>query len=80
MGKRSIHKAMLDISERGVCSTFERTFFNVRIFNPRSPTYQGKNMPQLYTLHKKENKNQYMNRSVLQLEKGSFVPLVFTTT
>ena len=36
-------------------------------------------MPQLYTLHKKEKKNQYMNR-VLQLKKGSFVPLVFTTT
>jgi len=36
-------------------------------------------MPQLYTQHEKENKNQYMNR-VLQLEKGSFVPLVFTTT
>ena len=33
----------------------------------------------LYTLHKKEKKNQYMNR-VLQLEKGSFVSLVFTTT
>ena len=34
-------------------------------------------MPQLYILHEKE-KNQYMNR-VLQLEKGSFVPLIFTT-
>ena len=54
-------------------------FFDVRIFNPKSPTYQGKTMPQLYTLHEKENKNQYMNR-VLQLEKGSFVSLVFTTT
>ena len=36
-------------------------------------------MPQLYTLHEKEKKNQYMNQ-VLQLEKGSFVSLVFTTT
>ena len=72
-------KARLDISARGVWSTFERTFFDVRIFNPKSPTYQGKTMPQLYTLHEKEKKNQYMNR-VLQLEKGSFVPLVFTTT
>ena len=60
-------------------STFERTFFDVRIFNPKSPTYQRKTMPQLYILHEKEKKNEYMNR-VLQLEKGSFVPLVFTTT
>ena len=44
-------KARLDISARGVWSTFERTFFDVRIFNPKSPTYQGKTMPQLCTLH-----------------------------
>ena len=50
----------------------------MRIFNPKSPAYQGKTMPQLYTLHEKEKKNQYMNR-VLQLEKGSFAPFVFTT-
>ena len=72
-------KARLDISARGVWSTFERTFFDVPIFNPKSASYQSKTMPQLYTLHENEKKNQYMNR-VLQLEKGSFVPLVFTTT
>ena len=72
-------KARLDISARGVWSTFERTFFDVRIFNAKSQSYQAKTLPQLYNLHEKEKKNQYMNR-VLQLEKGSFVPLVFTTT
>jgi len=72
-------KARLDISAVGVWSTFERTFFDVRIFNPNSPSYKGRTLPQLYTQHEKEKKYQYMNR-VLQLEKGSFVPLVFTTT
>ena len=72
-------KARLDISARGVWSTFERTFFDVRIFNPKSVSYQSRTMPQLYALHEDEKKSQYMNR-VLQLEKGSFVPLVFTTT
>jgi len=38
-----------------------------------------KTLTQLYTQHEKEKKNQYMNR-VLQSEKGTFVPLVFTTT
>ena len=69
-------KARLDISARGVWSTFKRTFFDVRIFKI---AYQGKTMPQLYTMHEKEKNNQYMNR-VLQLKKGSFVPYVFTTT
>ena len=72
-------KARQDISARGVWSTFERTFFDVRIFNPKSVSYQSRTMPQLYALHEDEKKSQYMNR-VLQLEKGSFVPLVFTTT
>ena len=72
-------KARLDISARGVWSTFERTFFDVRIFNPRSTSYKSKSLQQMYSLHEKEKKNQYMNR-VLQLEKGTFVPLVFTTT
>ena len=62
-------KARLDISARGVWSTFERTFFDVRIFNPKSASYQSKTLPQLYTLHENEKKSQYMNR-VLQLEKG----------
>ena len=72
-------KARLDISARGVWSTFEKTFFDVRVFNPRSPSYRMKTLTQLYTQHEKEKKNQYMNR-VLQSEKGTFVPLVFTTT
>ena len=72
-------KARLDISARGVWSTFEKTFFDVRIFNAKSLSYRSKTLPQLYSQHEKEKKSQYMNR-VLQLEKGSFVPLVFTTT
>ena len=47
-------KAKIDMSARGVWSTFEKTFFDVCIFNPTSPAYQGKTMPQLYTLHEKK--------------------------
>ena len=56
-------------------STFERTFFDVRIFNAKSLSYQSKILPQLYNLYEKENKNR-----VLQLEIGLFIPLIFTTT
>ena len=66
--------ARLDISAWVVWSTFERTFFDVRIFNPKSDSYQSRTKPQLYALHENEKKSQYMNR-VLQLEKGSLVPL-----
>jgi len=72
-------KARLDVSCRGLWSTFEVTYGDVRIFNPRSDSYKDKTLPQLYKLHENEKKRQYMNR-VLQVEKGSFTPLVFTTT
>ena len=63
------HFKISTMPARGVWSTFERTFFDVRIFNAKSLSYQSKTLPQLYTLLEKEKKNQYMNR-VLQLERG----------
>ena len=36
-------------------------------------------LAQLYIQHENQKKRQYLNR-VLQVEKGSFSPLVFTTT
>ena len=56
-------KARLDISARGVWSTFERTFFDVHIFNPKSPACQGKTMPQPSSIlcMRRMQKNQYMN-------------------
>ena len=45
---------------------------------PVSTKTDAETKPQLYALHEKEKKNHYMTQ-VLQL-KGSFFPLVFTTT
>ena len=38
---KSTDKARLDISARGVWSTFKRTFFDVRIINAKSLSYQS---------------------------------------
>ena len=72
-------KARLDIAARGIWSTFEKTYFDVRIFNPNSVSYRLQTLPKLYTQHENQKKRQYLNR-VLQVEKGTFSPLVFTTT
>ena len=72
-------KARLDTAARGLWSTFERTLADVRIFNPNSDSYLAQTLAQLYTQHENQKKRQYLNR-VLQVEKGSFSPLVFTTT
>ena len=42
-------KARLDISARGVWSTFEKTFFDVRIFNAKPLSYKSKTLPGSYT-------------------------------
>ena len=72
-------KARLDIAARGLWSTFERTLTDVRIFNPNSESYLAQTLAQLYIQQENQKKWQYLNR-VLQVEKGSFSPLVFTTT
>ena len=72
-------KARLDVSARGLWSTFEKTFVDVRIFNPNSESYKLQSLAKLYAQHESQKKRHYLNR-VLQVEKGTFSPLVFTTT
>ena len=71
--------ARLDIAARGVWSTFERSFFDIRVTHPNCPSNVYKTLPQLYKEHETEKKNKYGER-VLESEKGSFTPLVFNTS
>ena len=72
-------KARLDVSAVGLWSAMERTFLDVRIFHPNSPSYVGTPVQQLYLQHEREKKRCYNDR-ILQVEKGSFSPLIFTTS
>ena len=72
-------KARLDVSAVGIWSPLERTFLDVRVMHPNSPSYAGKTPQQLYLQHEREKKRMYNDR-ILQVEKGSFSPLIFSTT
>ena len=72
-------KARLDVSAVGLWSAMERTFLDVRIFHPNSPSYADTSPQQLYIQHEREKKRCYNDR-ILQVEKGSFSPLIFTTS
>ena len=72
-------KARLDVAAIGIWSTFEKTFVDVRIFNPNSESYKFQTLAKLYGQHENQKKRHYLNR-ILQVEKGTFSPLVFTTT
>ena len=45
-----------DVSCRGLWSTFERTFFDVRVFHPNAPSYASQTASSLYQRHEKEKK------------------------
>ncbi len=78
-GSNTADNARLDVSARGIFCSFENTFFDVRITNPNSTSQQDKTLPDIYKKHKKEKMTAYNDR-ILQAEKASFVPLVYTTT
>ena len=72
-------KARLDVSAVGVWSSMERTYFDVRVFHPNSASYVDTAPQQLYIQHENSKKRCYNDR-ILQVEKGSFSPLIFSTT
>ena len=72
-------KARADVSAVGVWSPMERTFFDVQIFHPNSASYLDKTVEQLYQ-EKEQGKKRCYNDRILQVEKGSFSPLIYTTT
>ena len=78
-GSTEAERARLDVSAVGIYSPLERTFLDVRIMHPNSTSYQGKSLGKIYALHEKEKKQKY-NQRILQVEKASFTPLVFSTS
>jgi len=70
--------ARLDISAWGLWNSCKKTFFDIRITYPTSQSYSGKSLAEVYQQHEKE-KDKY-NQKVIDMEKSSFNPLVFTTT
>ena len=74
----SADRAAPDISSRGLWSSFERTFYDVRVLHPNAPSYMSTPMSKLYDNHEKEKIKKYNSR-VITVERGTFTPLVYTT-
>ena len=69
--------ARLDIAANGFWGgRFERTFLDVRVFNPHAPSNRHSNC---YRKHELEKKRQYEQR-VREVEHASFTPLVLSAT
>ena len=51
---------------------------DIRIMHPNSPSYRDKDIDQVYRQHEREKKRTY-NERIIQVEKGSFTPIVMST-
>ena len=54
-------------------------FFDVRVFNPNAKRYINHELTKSYEMNEKEKKKCY-NERILQVEHGSFTPLVMSAT
>ena len=71
--------ARLDVHARGFWDRQGSAFFDVRVSHPNAESYKDLNIQQIHRKHEDEKKRLYANR-VLEVERGAFKPLVFTTT
>ena len=71
--------ARLDVSARGFWTPLGRAFFDIRVLHPGAPTNATRSLPQMYSQHEQEKKRKYNDR-VIEVERGTFTPLVFSTT
>ena len=65
----------LDVSARGVWTKGQRAFFNIRVFDQLGRRYQRQSFAHTYVSNEKEKKRMY-NQRVLEVENGTFTPLV----
>ena len=78
-GTNKAPEARLDIHARGFWERQRSAFFDVRVCHPNADSYQDLEPQQIYELHENEKKRLYGDR-VIEIEHGTFIPLVFTTT
>ena len=72
--------ARLDLSANGVWGgRFEKTFFDVRVFNPFAKSNAETSLPETYRRHEREKRRKYEQR-INEVEHASFSPLVFAST
>ena len=71
--------ARCDISARGVWQNYEKTFFDVQVTHPNAESYMRKPLKSLYKECEANKKRKYNDR-VVNIERASFTPLVFSTT
>ena len=77
-GTNKAPEARLVIHARGFWERQRTAFFDVRVCHPNADSLQDLEPHQIYEMHENEKKRLYGD-SVIEVEHGTFIPLVFTT-
>ena len=72
-----IDEARVDVAAGEFWISRQRAFFDIRVFNPMTQRYGSQELTKAYEINKREKKRQY-NERILDVEHGSFTPLVMT--
>ena len=78
-GANKAPNARLNIRARGCWAREQSAFFDGRVCHPNADSYKNLTTEQIYKLHENDKKRLYSS-IVLEVEQGTFIPLVFTTT
>ena len=70
--------ARVDIRARGFWTRQQDTFFDVRVTNPKADLHTVTGIRRQLLDNERQKKRQYLQR-VVNIDRGSFTPLVFTT-
>ena len=71
-------EARLDVSTTSFWIAGQKAFFDIRVFDLNAQRYSNLELAKCYSMNEIEKKRQY-NERVLQVENGTFTPLVFST-
>ena len=71
--------ARLDVRARGFWRRGQNAFFDVRVTNPDCDSQRNKSIKSILGDHETKKKCHY-NKRVMEVEHGTFTPLVFTST
>ena len=71
--------AHLDIHARGFWKRQRSAFFDIRVCHPNADSYRALDLKQIYKQLENDKKRLYSQR-VMDVEQGTFTPLVFTKT
>ena len=72
-------EARVDVVARDFWTRGQVAFFDVRVFNPFAKRHVSKSLAKSFEMNEKEKKSSY-NTRILEIEQGTFTPLVFSTS